>query len=68
MPASLCARHPEAHEVFRVVREVAVHFEDVVVPTLEGEAEPSEVGRAQTELALAFDEVDAFAVYWPALV
>ena len=44
------------------MREVAVHFEDVVVPTIEGEAEPSEVGRAQTELALAFDEVDAFAV------
>ena len=45
----------EPQQVVGVVGEVGVHLEDVVVVLLQGPAEAGQIGRAEAELAGAFD-------------
>lgn len=52
--------------VLRVMAEIAVHFEDMVVAPVEGPLESGNIGRTETELAGAVNHMDALRKERPA--
>ena len=47
----------QPHQVVGIVREIAVHLENVVVSVFERPLESGQVGRSQSQFALTFDQV-----------
>lgn len=47
----------QPYQIVGIVREVAVHFADIVEPVVQSPAEPRQIGRAQPLLAAAFQQV-----------
>ena len=52
----------EFHEVGRIMREIQVHLEDKVIAVIDRPFESGDISRAETQLALAFDDVDASGI------
>ena len=55
--AALRAGFQQAGEVLRIVGEVGIHLEDIVIVALQRPAESGHVGRSKAELAAPFDQV-----------
>ena len=52
----------EFHEVGRIMREIGVHLEDKVIAVIDRPLNTGDISRAETQLALAFDDVDASGI------
>ena len=57
VPALLRTGGVEAEEVVRIVREIGIHLEDVVIAVVQGPFEAGQVGRAQPLLPTPFKQV-----------